>query len=168
MTVVKSLLCLLLSVALLAQDKPAPKPTTVSDAQPSTQEKSLGEVAREAKQQAKTPVSKVVNSDEPSQTTPGNQASTQEQNSVVEHFQEFASSHTQDETRTELQNWMHSELLKLLGNQPGDANKSNEQLIDKARKQSPDADSARIEQLLQQVREAGLLDAPSNQEAPPK
>ena len=110
----------------------------------------------------------MVNSDEPSETTPGNQASTQEQNSVVEHFQEFASSHTQDETRTELQNWMHSELLKLLGNQPGDANKSNEQLIDKARKQSPDSDSARIDQLLQQVREAGLLDAPSNQEAPPK
>ncbi len=170
-TLLKFAFCLLLNLPLLAQDKTAQKvepPAKAAIAQPAAQEKSLGEVARESKQQPKAPASKVVSSDDPPATKSGTETSTQEQESVVQHFQEFASSHTQEETRSELQNWMHSELLKLLGNKPGDASKSNEQLIKEAQKQSPESDGARIEQLLQQVREAGLLDDTPKQDTPAK
>ena len=142
--------------------------TKAADPQSVTQEKSLGEVARAAKQQPKAPAAIVVDGDDVATAKPGDQSTSPEQQTVVQHFQEFASNHTQEETRSELQSWMHTELLKLLGNKPGDATKSNEQLIDDAKKQSPDSDSARIDQLLQQIREAGLLDDSPNHDAPPK
>jgi len=167
----KFVLCLFLTLPLLAQDKAPQKPdppSKAATAQPAPQDKSLGEVAREAKQQPKPPASKVVSSDDPSAVKPGTETSTQEQESIVQHFQEFASSHTQEETRSELQSWMHTELLKLLGNKPSDSSKSNEQLIKEAQQQSPESDAARIEQLLQQVREAGLLDDAPKQDAPTK
>jgi hypothetical protein len=170
-TPLKFAICLLLTLPLLAQDKAAQKPepaTKPAITQPATQEKSLGEAAREAKQQPKTPASKVVSSDDPPAAKSGTEASTQERESIVQHFQEFASSHTQEEIRSELQSWMHTELLKLLGNKPSDASKSNDQLIKEAQKQSPEGDAARIEQLLQQVREAGLLDDASKQDTPAK
>jgi hypothetical protein len=165
---IKFAVFLFLILPLLAQDKsvqtPAPTSKT-ADPQLALKEKSLGEVAREAKQQPKTPASKVVNSDDPPAAKASDEASTEEQGSVIQHFQEFASSHTQEETRAELQSWMHTELLRLLGNKPGDASKSNEQLIKEAQKQTPESDAARIDQLLQQVREAGLLDETPKQDA---
>jgi hypothetical protein len=171
MTALKFVACLLLALPLMAQDKTAEKPAPAvkaSEAKPAMQEKSLGEVAREAKQQPKPSGSKVVTNDDSPTAKSGSQASSQEQQTVIQHFQEFASSHTQEETRSELQSWMHTELVKLLGNKPGDANKSNEQLIKEAQKQSPESDSARIDQLLQQVREAGLLEEAPKQDAPTK
>jgi len=170
-TVLKFVACLLLALPLLGQDKAPEKPTAAAkgaEPKPATQEKSLGEVAREAKQQSKPTASKVVTNDDPPSAKPGNEASSQEQQTVIQHFQDFASSHTAEETRSELQSWMHSELLKLLGNKPGDANKSNEQLIKEAQRQSPESDAARIGQLLQQVREAGLLEESPRPDAPAK
>src|SRR6266478_9506105 len=130
MTALKFVACLILDLPLLAQDKAAEKPATAvkaAESRPAIQEKSLGEVAREAKQQTKPSASKVVTNDDPPATNSGSEPNSQEQQTVIQHFQEFASNHTQQETRSELQSWMHTELVKLLGNKPGDANKSNEQ-----------------------------------------
>jgi hypothetical protein len=164
-TALKLVSCLILVLPLLAQDKPVdkPAPAKMAQSQPAGQDKSLGQVARESKKEAVKPAdSKVLQNDDVAPARSSSEPTSSERKDVVQHFQDYASSHTAEETRSELQNWMHAELLKLVGNKPEDSAKTNDQLIDEAKKQAPDSDAARIEQLLKQVRDAGLLD-----DAPP-